>query len=662
MIDFQSEEFSPLGGITAEGTRRTLGLATLNPLTVLVRESVQNCWDARIDDTSVEVTFDLRTLSSDQRYRFQDIARADRDDRTGLGTLARLNPELTVLTISDRGTTGLGGALRANELAPGRNDFVHFMRNIGEPPDRSHGGGTYGFGKAALYRASAVSAILVHTRTRTESGLESRFMGAALGHNYQVGVRRFTGRHWWGRIAADGVVDPLLGDEADTLADALGLPGFAESQTGTSITIVQPLLHERTPEQHLRFIRTALLWNFWPKMVPYQIGSRPPMRFRLVLDGDELTPPDPDRFPPLDGFAQALRDLRDPAFEPDGMQSRIIEIESLRPARHLGRLSLRHRVQQRGERIRDDIGERDDPIQGDRASAHVALLRSPELVVQYLPHPAPPGNEMVELVGVFRVDDEIDGVFADAEPPTHDRWEPQGLEDRHHQTYVRVAYRRIAQAMSDFTARPDPRSPEVSGLSLAGLAGRLGELLPGTDGTGGGRASRSSRGVVVIDEPELTPRIEDVAVPAATTGNDGGAAGGSADGTAGTGGTPATESRRDGPARHRARVEIDAAAELVIDGGRRALQVPIRIQHALDSDGTVVEAEPSVLLETGEREREAPEGAERPEVIAWVLPDGERLPGSLSRTFDRSVEHARVLVSVPADTQVDLQIRVGREA
>src|SRR5262245_9197834 len=50
--------FQAYGSFAGEGARRVLGKPRLDPLTVLVRETVQNSWDARRDDSD-RVSFAL---------------------------------------------------------------------------------------------------------------------------------------------------------------------------------------------------------------------------------------------------------------------------------------------------------------------------------------------------------------------------------------------------------------------------------------------------------------------------------------------------------------------------------------------------------------------------------------------------------------------------
>jgi hypothetical protein len=45
---------------------------------------------------------------------------------------------------------------------------------------------------------------VIDTLCETSTGLERRLIGAALGENYSLGGRTYTGRHWWGKVT-DGI-------------------------------------------------------------------------------------------------------------------------------------------------------------------------------------------------------------------------------------------------------------------------------------------------------------------------------------------------------------------------------------------------------------------------------------------------------------------------
>ena len=93
----------------------------------------------------------------------------------------------------------------------GRTDFVDLIRDTGRRASKGLGGGTYGFGKAVLCQASAVSTIVIYSRTGLERPQSSRLIAMAIGNDEYLehGVR-YTGRHWWG-IIDDGVAEPVLG-------------------------------------------------------------------------------------------------------------------------------------------------------------------------------------------------------------------------------------------------------------------------------------------------------------------------------------------------------------------------------------------------------------------------------------------------------------------
>ena len=130
---------------------------------------------------------------------------------------------LQILYFADFGTSGLGGPTRADHPGAER-DFVDFVRNIGQPPDRDLGGGSFGYGKAAFYLASRARTILVDTLCTSPDGdLERRFIGCALGDSFEEDGRPHTGRHWWGDLV-DGVPEPLVGWDAEYAAQVLGLP------------------------------------------------------------------------------------------------------------------------------------------------------------------------------------------------------------------------------------------------------------------------------------------------------------------------------------------------------------------------------------------------------------------------------------------------------
>src|SRR5690349_13331051 len=58
----------PTGGLAAEGFYKLLGRPRLDPLTVLVRETAQNSWDARLEN-GVSVDFSIQGWVLDEGER-----------------------------------------------------------------------------------------------------------------------------------------------------------------------------------------------------------------------------------------------------------------------------------------------------------------------------------------------------------------------------------------------------------------------------------------------------------------------------------------------------------------------------------------------------------------------------------------------------------------
>jgi hypothetical protein len=486
-----SEPFPPHGALAAEGAENLLGRPRLDPLVVLVREAVQNSWDARTEDAR-PVAFGVAGHHLDASQRdyvrrevFRDVPRAAPRLRE---VLAR--DELLLLSLTDRGTSGLAGPVRADR-PPGRNEpsnFVDLLFNIGQPAERAFGGGTYGFGRTISYVVSEARAILVHSRTRAGRRLQSRFIAAAFSDHYTEGDRRFTGRHWWGNVT-ENTVEPILGDEADAMARGLGMPVFDRDETGTTITVVAPDLRGRTAPQAFRFMAGALTWNFWPKMIPTD-GTPASMTFSVSIDGMSLPVMAPSEVPPLHAFEACLRAVRDADRDADDVAPRPKTSQETELDTHVDEVVL----PKTGERIgwlaltRAPVAPRpaidegaDDEIElGPSApftslAHHVALLRRPELVVEYLDTAELPSVSS-EYVGVFKPVKMVDRAFAKAEPPTHDAWNPNLVGETKLRRFVAVALRTIRERTQQFAERPSAAAVDLSAARIADIVRTLFDL------------------------------------------------------------------------------------------------------------------------------------------------------------------------------------------
>ena len=315
-----SEPYGSTGNM-GPNSLRLLGTPALDPLHALVRESVQNIADAARLGVPARVLFRIRTLGDTERTAMRERVLAhlpeEEDSRGRLQTfLEREHP--AVLEICDFGTVGLGGPTRADRV-PGNGetaDFVNFLWNVGSLRDVPDGGGTYGFGKAALYRASRCSTILVDSLVTGGGDRGHRLIASHIGESFssaQGGVLRpYTGRHWWGVRSHDGTghfLEPLFDIAARELAAALGMPVRTATESGTTIMILDFDL-EGIPVETVgwRLVET-LLWNFWPRMLDTTPAERR-LDCRVEVNGRSLTVPEPEQTAPLNLFAKAMTAAR----------------------------------------------------------------------------------------------------------------------------------------------------------------------------------------------------------------------------------------------------------------------------------------------------------------------------------------------------------------
>ena len=492
-LQWISEQFPRHGALAAEGFSKLLGRPSLDSLTVLVRETAQNSWDARLARSSVHFSIDGFTLDDRQWSVLANNVFADLPP-DGLPLAGSLEKEgLAVLVISDRHTLGLGGPTRADRPTDGPTDYIDLLMNVGVG-GHEFGGGTYGFGKAIAYVVSGARTIIVHSRS--SNGLpeaETRLIASGIGDSYIDRQWRYTGRHWWGRDSA-GAPEPLRGRPAENLARAIGFPGFEDADTGTSIMVIDPDFGDREPVEAMRFLADAITWHLWPKMVRKK--GRQPMRFAVTWEGRLVPVAHPDDVPPLHGYVQALEALREhdqPFRRDDGLE--VIEIRARRPNRRLGRLALYTFVAKArlpGRQVaHSEVDEEIEPLNAAAFTGnahHVALLRAPELVVAYLPGPEMPETAL-EWGGVFVCDLDLDAAFASSEPPTHDDWQPTLVVEKKDRTVVKIALREIRDtlrsraAIAQGTGRPGK-------TSVARVADALAGLVTGVPATAAGRTPR----------------------------------------------------------------------------------------------------------------------------------------------------------------------------
>jgi len=589
----QIPEVVKTGGLAGQGIRNLLGRPRLGLLSLVLREAVQNSWDARKRNRSGSVRFSvkIRNLDPEEAKAFRKVFnQSSAIEPTRKNALAaRLNGRgaIRVLELADFGTVGLSGPTRPDLPTNGiESRFVNFFFDFGRAHVESGDGGTYGFGRSSLYSASQASLIFVDSLTAEGGKLERRLMACRIGDAFEVrsGWKkgRYSGRHFWGRVKND-VAQPVTGQAAVAMADSLGLPKRAgAAHTGTTILIPWPAADFQDGDE----IARALLLHLWPKMVP-QTGQ-PTVLFEVEVDAQPYPVADPARTDEYRLFVQALKNARK---RQDGPGTTVIT--TLRPQHTTGYLGLSEGIvggPMPGSTAPDD----EDDVEDTPLSAlnQIALMRPSELVVRYLPIGGTESSGK-SWAGVFICNDAefVRGAFARAEPPAHDDWVANRLEHKHEKYIVRKTVQSLLpDAVRDalgVSILGGEGEESADGPSLAGVSARFSDVFLSGDGQGPSSAQTGPTGMDL--------------------GRPGNGAG------------------------RQARVSAPVPSGLAILNGQRIAKFRVVLQGRKDSVVTL-RASPSVHSD-GSMDS-PPEGLRMPSVVGWLGgdADGNRCRVALAET------------------------------
>jgi len=530
-LDWYPKAFQP-GDMDSTGGERLLGRTSLSPLEILIRETAQNSWDARLDNRRPAYGIHLRRIDWRLRSDLSELL----PDRTRVSAGLHVPENPFVLEIFDRGTCGLDGPVTLRPVhgdAP--RNYQDLILKLGVPRDDGKGGGTYGFGKTASFAFSGRGTVIYWTRCLNEEGrLEHRLIASAFRDSYVEGGVQFTGRHWWGRQDGETIL-PLLGEEAENLGTQLFARHFAPGETGTSVLIIDPVLTAESlgteteeesavldlavlPEVFASKARTALRVHLWPKLVPFPGKNHAPMDISLrVPDRDvPLCDDQPGALALWGAGLNAIRAMRggrlEPVTTPYGVPVEVVTVTRNRDT--LGHLAIVRRFPgSESRRDRDDL----DPICNSSMS-RIALMRGqPELIVSTVDWFDQAPLEGVDWLAVYKSADEYDAAYARTEPPAHDAWiASAGGEDG---LIVKLTKRKIVKAIRDLVyPAPDEVAPSSREVRTGSLSRRFAGLLPVRHESprvaataGGGRRTRSGPRAPRVDaaSPRLITTLDD---------------------------------------------------------------------------------------------------------------------------------------------------------
>jgi len=247
----------------------------------LVRETLQNSNDqVAAGSDRVEVQFRLHEYRGRRlevlrkRFGLDDLARhlssiEQARSRFEAGLEMLQGDVLTGLWIEDRGTTGLTGEEH------GSGNFAALCRDrLFSEKQRAESGGSFGLGKAVLWRFSHLSTVAFYSRIAVdgESPRQRFIIKAALPYHRLADGQECSGDGWYGRLeAASDVRAVSLWDlDAMLAATALGAREFGQDETGTSILILgfgDPAEEaDEDPVTLRKRLADAARSSFWPAL------------------------------------------------------------------------------------------------------------------------------------------------------------------------------------------------------------------------------------------------------------------------------------------------------------------------------------------------------------------------------------------------------------
>ena len=225
-------------GQTGRSLLRLMQNNTTSILDLLVRESIQNSLDACKDDVStVNVDYIVSDVETQKFARYFE----------GVDLNSRFAGNYKILGIRDSNTVGLEGPISRDDVEP-RHDmgrFINLVYEICKAQEKMEAGGSWGMGKTIYYRVG-VGIVLFYTRIKTSKGYESRLAAVCVedesrddGSNiiqYAPNVHP-RGIAWWGDIKNGNPVPVTDEKEIAAILDAMGIPLYKGSETGTTIII-----------------------------------------------------------------------------------------------------------------------------------------------------------------------------------------------------------------------------------------------------------------------------------------------------------------------------------------------------------------------------------------------------------------------------------------
>lgn len=414
----------------------------VDPAHAIAREVVQNSVDAARPGQSPSVRFTM--------IRGADFTEVLDDDFVEHSKCS--NPptipdprQVRYLCVEDYGTTGLTGT-----MTDGESNMYKLMGQLGSSPKQGGTGGSFGFGKSACIHASACYTILAYTITDQGSAL----FGTTYLNGHKLRGTSYTGIGWYCREGSEGShPHEIIDEEADRIADQLGIPRAESGEQGTSLLILEPTVE-------MVDLKKAIEMNWWPRLQDHRLVVE------LVEEWKRMVP-----VPSEDKNLKHLIHLYD-----------VIRRKSSRiPGEEIAELSAQGR--RLGALAMSFLDEEIDPeTELPDSIGSIALVRDLGMVVNYYRWSQGPRRD---LVGVFLADPGINDDLRMTEDLQHHVWSAKASRATDAQRQLAgTVLTKVRERYNQFRRNYDPPASQDD-ASLRDLRHYFGSLC-GTRGTNGG--------------------------------------------------------------------------------------------------------------------------------------------------------------------------------
>ncbi|WP_419842267.1 hypothetical protein [Candidatus Poriferisodalis sp.] len=338
---------------------------------------------------------------------------------------------MRVLEMSEEHGGGMSGPWSGD-----RSKMYKAMCSLGITPSTSGRGGSYGYGKAGLIRGSAIRTVVAYTcfpEQRDDPGVTRRLLGMTYWGSHELDGRSFNGTRWFSARTSGGKGRPWDNDEADEVAQRLGISrrrARVPAELGTTLLVIEP-----TVDADGLLRATERYW--WPalcdRLVHFEVsvmdessgtGERLPRPSRnpdlqpfIIAFDNALSPPDAKREHYREHRLGAVEGVKQPgtvalACDPDGWS-----FPAVGPSAGSENNAA---VQNSADETGDESADRSaDLMTGDVSHCSlVALVRSPRMVVEYYEA----ARAAPHIRGTFVASEEADDKLRDTEPKAHDAW------------------------------------------------------------------------------------------------------------------------------------------------------------------------------------------------------------------------------------------------